>query len=77
METPNKPVTVTVAGGQCVGEVHPALAQQARRLADIAGVDFLGVQFSSARADASFVGVNLFPDIEDERVADAALNYFA
>jgi hypothetical protein len=77
VEVQNKPVLATVVGGQCIGEVHPALAEQTRRLADIAGLDFLGVQFSSAEADASFVGVNLFPDIEDGRVADAALNYFA
>ena len=77
VEVQNKPVLATVAGGQCVGEVHSALAEQTRRLADIAGVDFLGVQFSSAEADASFVGVNLFPDIQDGRIADMALNYFA
>jgi hypothetical protein len=71
------PVLAIVAGGASIGEVHPELAQQARRLADIGRVDFLGVRFSSANADASFVGVDLFPDMEDERVADAARNYFA
>jgi hypothetical protein len=73
----NTPVWATVAGEQCVGEVHPALAKQARRLADLACVDLLGVQFSGAEADARFVGVSLFPDIEEARIADAALDYFA
>jgi hypothetical protein len=76
VEVYNKPVLATIVGGQCIDDVHPALAEQARRLADIAGVNLLGVQFSGAEADAGFVGVNLFPDIDDRRVADAALNYF-
>ena len=76
VEVRNQPVLATIAGGQCIDEVHPELAEQARRLADIAGVNLLGVQFSSAEADAGFVGVNLFPDVDDGRVADAALSYF-
>ena len=77
VEVQKTPVLATIAGGKCIDEIDPALAEQARRLADIAGVNLLGVQFSSAEADAGFVGVNLFPDIDDARVADAALNYFA
>ena len=50
--------------------------RQARRLADIAKMDFLTVHFNSAEADATFVGVNIFPDIDNGSVADAALSYF-
>ena len=50
VEVQKTPVLATIAGGKCIGEIDPALAEQARRLADIAGVNLLGVQFSSAEA---------------------------
>jgi hypothetical protein len=71
-----KQVSVTVVGDQCLGDADKALLGQARRLANIAKMDFLAVQFSSAEANAAFVGVNIFPDIDNNSVADAALSYF-
>jgi hypothetical protein len=68
-------VSVTVIGEQCLGNADKTLKGQARRLATIAGVDFLEVQFGSADADAAFVGINTFPDIDNAAIADAALSY--
>lgn len=69
-------VSVTVVGVRSLGDVDKTLGEQARRLADIAKVDFLAVKFSSAKADAAFVGVNIFPDIDNDSVADAVFSYF-
>ena len=71
-----KEVSITVVGDQCLGDADRTLLGQARRLADIAKMDFLTVHFNSAEADATFVGVNIFPDIDNGSVADAALSYF-
>jgi hypothetical protein len=65
-----------VVGDQCLGDADKTLLEHARRLANIAKMDFLAVQFSSAEANAAFVGVNIFPDIDNNGVADAALSYF-
>jgi hypothetical protein len=73
----HKGVSATVVGDRCLGEVDKTLHEQARHLADLAKMNFLAIQFSSAKADASFVGVNVFPDIDNVNVADAALTYFA
>jgi hypothetical protein len=69
-------ISVTVVGDRCLGDADKTLLEQARRLANIAKMDFLTVQFSSAEANAAFVGVNIFPDIDNNSVADAALSYF-
>jgi hypothetical protein len=69
-------VTVTVVGDRCFGCVDKVLRIQARRLADAANVDLLGAQFSSPEADASFVGATLSPDVTDDGIADAILEYF-
>jgi len=70
------PVTVTVAGEQCFGKADESLFDQARRLADIADVDLLSVQFSSAEADAWFVGASVCPDISGDGVDNALLGCF-
>lgn len=70
------PVTVTVAGGRCVGPVAGALATQARRLAAAAAVELLAVSFSSPDADAAFLDAYLGPDISRDEVADALLENF-
>jgi len=67
--------TVTVVGGRCLGEADKTLLTQARRLADLAKVDFLSVQFSSAEADACFAGASACPDVVTDSAADAALSY--
>jgi hypothetical protein len=69
-------VTVTVVGDRCFGCVDKVLQLQARRLAEAAHVDLLGVQFSSPEADASFVGATLWPEVTDDGIADAILEYF-
>jgi hypothetical protein len=74
---PGNAIVLTVVGDTCLGDVDDALKQQALRLAEIAHMNFLNVRFGSAAVDADFVGVDIFPDIDDETVADAALGYFA
>ena len=66
-------ITVTVAGDRCLGNADTALLMQARRLADIAELDFLAAQFSGSDADAHFVRV-VSPDLDLDGVADAALS---
>jgi hypothetical protein len=67
-------VFVTVVGKHCFGVANETLKEQALRLANLAGVDFLAVQFSSEEPN-TFIGVNTFPDIEDDVIADAVLSY--
>jgi hypothetical protein len=75
-ETPKPALTaVTVAGDRCLGNADEALLTQARRLAEIAGVDLLGVQFTGVEADACFAGATCCPDVDSDCVADAALSY--
>jgi hypothetical protein len=70
-----KEVSVTVVGDRCFGDVSKTLREQTRRLASIAEMDFLTVQFSSREPNA-FIGANAFPDIENNIVSDAVLSYF-
>jgi hypothetical protein len=67
--------TVTVVGRRCLGPVAKELAAQARRLADVAGVDLLDVLFSGPEPTATFVGASIWPDLDATGVADAALAY--
>jgi hypothetical protein len=62
---------VTVVGSRCFGEVHPALGQQARQLADAAGVDLLTVYFSGSEPGSQFVRADLWPDMAQDEVANA------
>jgi hypothetical protein len=65
---------VTVAGESCFSEADPQLREQARRLARLAGVELLGVRFTSpASSSARFLGVDLQPEIGGEREAAAVL----
>jgi hypothetical protein len=64
---------VTVVGDCCFGTADAALCQQARQLADAAGVQVLQVSFSGPSAGSTFVGANLVPDLS-EQVADAVLD---
>jgi hypothetical protein len=70
-------ISVTVLNGRCLDDVDSALSDQAIRLSEISKTDFLSVRFSGSDADASFVGANIFPDIDDPRIANSALGYFA
>jgi len=69
-------VTVTVVGGRAVGDVAAALARHARDLAVAAGVELLGVRFDGTTPGSRFVDATLWPDVADDAVADALLNYF-
>jgi hypothetical protein len=69
------PATVTVIGMRILGDADPVLQRHARRLADLAQVELLEVQFSSAERDARFVGAHSFPDISGDGPADAVLEY--
>jgi hypothetical protein len=63
-------VSVTVVGARCLGSPDEALRGHARRLAGHAGAGLLEVFFDAAGA---FVGVNLWPDINEPETADAML----
>jgi hypothetical protein len=67
---------VTIVGQRYVGNVHQALAKQARSLADAAGVDLLAVHFNGPEPGAVFVRANPWPNIDSDDVADAILAYF-
>jgi len=65
--------TVTVVGEQCVGCVHPLLAQRARRLAAEVHAGLLRVGFSSPGHDGRVVSADPWPDIADPAIANAIL----
>lgn len=67
---------VTVAGRRVLGEVDVSLADHARALAKQARTPLLGVRFSGATADASFVGAEPWPNLWAEGVAEAILDLF-
>jgi hypothetical protein len=71
---PSSP-TVTVVGKCIFGEVEPDLQRQARRLADLAGVELLAVRFSGPERSASFVSADSLRDFSDHGLADAVLAY--
>ncbi len=66
-------VTVTVVGKRCLGEADESLLIQAQRLAEAAGTELLGVQFSSAAADATFLQATAYPDVGGNGVNEAVL----
>ncbi|MGA3092427.1 MAG: hypothetical protein ABSD75_27800 [Terriglobales bacterium] len=67
--------TVTVVGKCIFGEVEDDLQRQARRLADMVGVELLAVRFSGPERGASFVSADSLPDFSDDGLADAVLAY--
>jgi len=77
LEAPaSKSVTVTVIGDCCFGSVDEALTIQARLLANAANVDLLAVQFSGSEAGSLFLSANVWPDVAEDDVADAIIEYF-
>jgi hypothetical protein len=66
---------VWVVGDRCLGDVHPTLSQQARRLAAKANVWLLGVYFSEAGPHAEFLDATLRADVDCSDVTDAMLHY--
>jgi len=66
---------VTVIGERIFGEADPDLLHQAQCLAGLAGVAMLTVYFSGPERGATFIGADTFPDLGDNRLRDAALEY--
>lgn len=75
-ETDQCRATVTVVGQSVFGDADKVLQSQARRLADLAAVDLVSFRFSGPESGACFVSADVFPDLTDERVAGAVLEYF-
>jgi len=73
---PPSAVTVSVLGGRCFGELHPSLAAQACRLAEIARAELLAVVFDGREEGATFLGAHLWPDVSAPELADALLARF-
>jgi hypothetical protein len=73
---PPEAITVSILGDRCFGDVDPALADQACRLAAAANVELLAVTFSHAAADATFLGAHLWPDVSLPELASALLARF-
>jgi hypothetical protein len=63
--------TVTVVGDRCLGAVEEAQAFQARRLADLAGIDLLSVSFHGA----DFLRADIWVDLAADGVADAIFGF--
>ena len=68
---------LTVVGQASFGNAAPDLAAKARALAATAGVDLVKFRFDGAAADACFLQADLCPTLDDERVEQAVLGYFA
>jgi hypothetical protein len=64
-------VAVTVVGERCLGDVHPRLAAQARRLAAAAGAELLTVWFDGPGPQAAFLRASAWPRLDDPAVGDA------
>jgi len=67
---PSTLVSVTVVGSNAIGDVDPALIQQARRLAEAAEVELLSVAFDGLDSQAHFIGASLWPDMTRDTIAD-------
>jgi hypothetical protein len=67
--------TVTVIGNRVFGEAEPDLQRQAQCLASLAGVELLAVHFSRAEHGARFVSADAFPNLSEDRLSEAVLEY--
>jgi hypothetical protein len=68
--------TVTVVGDCCLGQADKSLLERSRQLAEAANVKLLGVQFSNASPDSTFLNATLYPEFDSIEVTDAILEYF-
>jgi hypothetical protein len=66
---------VVVVGDRVFGETDRLLHRHARRLAEIARVELLAVRFSAPEREARFVSADTFPDLANDRIGDAVLEY--
>jgi len=67
------PTSITVVGHRTFGDADPGLRRTALRIAALAQVDLLAVNFSSPERDAQFLAANIFPDLTDIPLSDAVL----
>ena len=67
---------VIITGERHLGQVHPRLARYARMIAQALKVDFVAVDFNGADADARFVGIDFWPEINAE-LAQLMLTHLA
>ncbi len=74
-DSPTESIAVTIVGRWSSDSVDPVLVQQARCLADAAGVEMLVAYFNDCKPGSYFLGASLWPDIADAAVADAMLTY--
>jgi hypothetical protein len=68
--------TVTVVGERSFGDADAVLHRHARRLARSTEVELLAVQFTGRDRRARLVNADLFPDLSDDRIAEAVLEHF-
>jgi hypothetical protein len=73
--TPIPSATVTVVGNRLFGNTHATLKHQARRLANLAGVNLLAVHFSGPDPGAKFVTADTFPSLAEDEHSHAVLDY--
>jgi len=74
----NLPHSVLIVGRRWFGSVDKELAQQALRLAGLAGADLLAVHFSGPELGAYFVHADVWPDVTSRYypgATDAVLEY--
>lgn len=67
--------TVTVIGERCLGQVDTRMLTGALRLARAANVEMLSVRISGPEPDATFLGVDPWPDLTSQDTADVLLEY--
>jgi len=66
-----------VAGAHCFGDVASGLTEKARILAIAAGTGLVKFRFDGPNSDACFLAADLCPPLEDCRIEQAVLDYFA
>ncbi len=66
-----------IAGVRCFGDVAPGLAEKARALAAAAHADLVKFRFDGPDSDACFLTADLCPPLDDCRIEQAGLEYFA
>ncbi len=66
-----------IAGVRCFGDVAPGLAEKARALAAAAHADLVKFRFDGPDSDACFLTADLCPPLDDCRIEQAVLDYFA
>ena len=69
--------TVTLVGNKHIGAADPVLIAHTRHLAQTAGTDLLAVRFTGPSPDSAFLEATPWPDIADDLIGDAVMDYLA